>query len=159
MTMFNRLPSLPTEFDLPYTDDQPVDNELQWLAPHLLRAILLLAWEERYDWFMGVNLGVYYDPNLPAIGPDAFLSLGVPRFRDNGQLRLSYLVWQENNVMPQWALEIVSKKPGGEYDEKMTIYRDMGVLYYVSGQIKRNSRFRNRGSNSDRVSYRWFSAF
>jgi hypothetical protein len=44
MTMFNRLPSLLTEFDLPYTDDQPVDNELQLLAPYLLRAILLLVY-------------------------------------------------------------------------------------------------------------------
>jgi Uma2 family endonuclease len=131
MTMFNRLPSLPTEFDLPYTDDQPVDNELQLLAPYLLRAILLLAWQDRFDWFMGVNLGVHYDPDQSAIGPDAFLSLGVPRFRDNGQLRLSYVVWGENNVVPLWTLEIVSKKPGKEYDEKMEIYQEMGVLYYV----------------------------
>jgi Uma2 family endonuclease len=131
MTMFNRLPSLLTEFDLPYTDDQPVDNELQLLAPYLLRAILLLAWQDRFDWFMGVNLGVHYDPDQSAIGPDAFLSLGVPRFRDNGQLRLSYVVWSENNVMPLWALEIVSKKPGKEYGEKMEIYQEMGVLYYV----------------------------
>jgi hypothetical protein len=80
---------------------------------------------------MGVNLGVHYDPDQSAIGPDAFLSLGVPRFRDNGQLRLSYVVWSENNVMPLWALEIVSKKPGKEYGEKMEIYQEMGVLYYV----------------------------
>jgi Uma2 family endonuclease len=80
---------------------------------------------------MGINLGVYYDPTQPAIGPDAFLSLGGPRFRESGQLRLSYVVWGENNVMPQWALEIVSKKQGKEYDEKMDIYQEMGVLYYV----------------------------
>jgi Uma2 family endonuclease len=129
--MFDRLPSLPTEFDLPDTDDQPVDNELQILAPYLLRAILTLAWENRFDWFMGINLGVYYDADLPAIGPDAFLSLGVPRFREDGTLRLSYVVWHEGNVMPLWALEIVSKTPGGEYGEKLAIYQEMGVLYYV----------------------------
>jgi Uma2 family endonuclease len=129
--MLNRLPSLPTEFDLPDTDNQPVDNELQILVPYLLRAMLLLAWEERFDWFMGINLGVYYALETAAIGPDAFLSLGVPRFREDGTLRLSYVVWHENNVMPLWALEIVSKKPGGEYDEKFAIYQEMGVLYYV----------------------------
>jgi hypothetical protein len=44
---------------------------------------------------------------------------------------LSYVVWQENNIVPQWALEVVSKTPGGEYDDKMTKYADMGVLYYT----------------------------
>jgi hypothetical protein len=57
-TMFDRLSSLPTEFDLPDTDDKPVDNELQILAPFLLRTILTLAWESRFDWFLGINLGV-----------------------------------------------------------------------------------------------------
>jgi hypothetical protein len=55
----------------------------------------------------------------------------VPRFRESGQLRLSYVVWGEGNVIPQWALQIVSKKPGGEYDEKLAIYQEMGVPYYV----------------------------
>jgi hypothetical protein len=41
--MFNPIPALPTEFDLPDTDDKPVDNELQLLIPTLLRAILSLA--------------------------------------------------------------------------------------------------------------------
>jgi Uma2 family endonuclease len=130
MSMFNPL-LLPTEFDLPETDNKPVDNELQILAPGLLRAILSWAWQDRNDWFMGINLGIYHAPKEPAVGPDAFLSLGVPTFRPNGQLRLSYVVWTENNVMPQWALEIVSKTPGGEYDEKFSLYEELGVLYYV----------------------------
>jgi Uma2 family endonuclease len=102
---------------------------MQILIPFMLRAILALAWQERNDWFMGMNLGVYYQPQVPAIRPDAFLSLGVPTFRDNGRLRLSYVVWDENNVVPQWVLEIVSKKPGNEYTDKFEIYREMGVLY------------------------------
>jgi Uma2 family endonuclease len=120
----------PTELDLPDTDNQPVDNELQLLLPALLRSLLGLAWAERQDWFLGVNLGLYYDPDLPAIGPDAFLSLGVPRYRAEQGLRLSYVLWQEQ-VVPQWVLEIVSKKPGGEYGEKFQIYAAIGVLYYA----------------------------
>ncbi len=131
MLQQNPLKPLPTEEDLLETDNQPVDNELQLLIPTLLRAILLLAWGDRTDWFFAANMGVYYDPNEPAIGPDAFLSLGVPRIRPNGQPRLSYVVWQENNVMPLWVLEIVSKKPGGEYGSKMRTYAEMGVLYYT----------------------------
>ena len=82
------------------------------------------------DWFLGVNLGIYYNPDKPAIAPDGFLSLGVPR-RRSAKGRLSYVVWQENNVVPQWVLELVSKTPGGEYDDKMTKYAEMGVLYYT----------------------------
>lgn len=122
--------TLPTEADLPETDNRPVDNELQLLIPTLLRAALALAWPDRMDWFLGVNLGLYYDPTRPAIGPDAFLSVGVPRYRPEQGLRLSYLLWQEG-VVPQWVLEIVSKTPGQEYDTKMALYAEMGVLYYT----------------------------
>ncbi len=121
---------LPTEEDLPYSDEKPVDHELQLLAPLLLRSILLLLWADRMDWFMGVNLGVYPFPYEPAIGPDAFLALGVDRVRPDNKLRLSYLVYREN-VMPQWVLEVVSKKPGGEYGKKFDRYAEMGVLYYT----------------------------
>jgi Uma2 family endonuclease len=121
---------LPTQYDLPDTDYQPVDNELQVSAPVLLRAILALLWANQRDWFFAINLGLYYEPGLPAIGPDAFLSLGVPRIGSSGKMRLSYVVWEEK-VLPQWVLEIVSMTPGGEYTDKLQKYRDMGVLYYT----------------------------
>ncbi len=119
-----------TEDDLPDSDEKPVDNELQVLVPVLLRAILAYIWSSRFDWFFGVNLGLYYDPGEPAIGPDGFLSLGVQRLRPNNKLRLSYVVAQEK-VVPQWVLEVVSKQPGGEYDEKFQRYAAIGVLYYT----------------------------
>lgn len=122
--------TLPTEEDLPDSDEKPVDNELQILAPVLLRAILLYLWSTRFDWFFGVNLGIYYDPLEPAIGPDGFLSLGVQRVRPDNKLRLSYIVAREK-VMPQWVLEVVSRQPGGEYDKKFDRYALMGVLYYT----------------------------
>ena len=133
------LPRLPTEDDLPDTDHQPVDNELQLLVPFLLQAILLLAWAERRDWFMGVNLGLYHTLHQPPIGPYAFLSLGVERVRKQSKLRKSYVVWEEG-VMPQWVLEVVSQKPGGEYERdrerqkgqgKLFQYARLGVQYYT----------------------------
>ncbi len=93
----------------------------------ILRAILALLWAERQDWFLGVNLGVYYERDQPAIGPDTFLSLGVPRRRKVSG-RLSYVMWQENNIVPQWVLEVVSKTLGSEYDDKMTKYAGIGVF-------------------------------
>ncbi|MCX5964764.1 MAG: Uma2 family endonuclease [Cyanobacteria bacterium] len=122
--------SLPTEEELPYSDEKPVDSELQLLAGFLLRGILNHIWSDRFDWLFAVNLGIYPDPYEPAIAPDAFLSLGVERVRENNKLRLSYLLYQEK-VMPQWVLEVVSKKPGGEYSTKFRRYAEMGVLYYV----------------------------
>jgi hypothetical protein len=53
-----------------------VDNELQVLIPTLLRAILSLLWA-RFDWFFGVNIGIYYNLEKPAIAPNCLLSLGV----------------------------------------------------------------------------------
>jgi Uma2 family endonuclease len=131
MVQYNPLQYLPTAEELPDSDDTPVDNELQILIPILLRAILALLWADRMDWFFGVNMGVYYEPDKAAIVPDGFLSLGVERYKAGGKLRLSYVLWQENNTVPQWVLEVVSKTPGNEYDDKMTKYAQIGVLYCV----------------------------
>jgi len=126
----NLILSLPTEEDLPDSDEKPVDKELQLLVGFLLRGILHHIWANRFDWLFAVNLGIYPDPYKSAIAPDAFLSLGVERVRENSKLRLSYLVYQEK-VTPQWVLEVVSQKPGGEYSTKFRRYAEMGVLYYV----------------------------
>jgi Uma2 family endonuclease len=131
MVHYNPLQYLPSAEELPDSDDTPVDNELQILIPILLRAILALLWAERMDWFLGINMGVYYEPDKAAIVPDGFLSLGVERYKARGKLRLSYVLWQENDIVPQWVLEVVSKTPGGEYDDKMTKYAAIGVIYYV----------------------------
>nr|WP_283765635.1 Uma2 family endonuclease [Roseofilum capinflatum] len=69
----------PSAQDLPDSDETPVDNELQDLIPTLLKAMLASIWAERMDWFFGVDMGIYTDPNQPAIVPDGFLSIGVPR--------------------------------------------------------------------------------
>jgi Uma2 family endonuclease len=78
-------------------------------------------------------MGIYHttgiNPRVPIV-PDGFLSLGVERIRGN-RLRKSYVVWEENDIVPIFVLEIVSQAPGGEYDEKISIYAQLGVLYYV----------------------------
>ena len=130
MLNYNRFQCLPPAVCLPDSDDTPVDNELQDLIPHLLKSILALVWANRWDWFFGVDMGIYYDPKEPAIAPDGFLSLGVERFFDE-RLRLSYVFWEEDDIPPILVLEVVSQKPGGEYSTKMEKYAKMGVLYYV----------------------------
>jgi Uma2 family endonuclease len=120
---------LPSAEDLPDSDDTPVDNQLQHLIPGLLEMILAHVWSERMDWFFGVDMGIYYDPYQPAIAPDGFLSVGVPRIIDE-DLRLSYLLWEEQAI-PILVLEVVSQTRRGEYTTKKNFYAEMGILYYV----------------------------
>ena len=129
MLNYSRLQNLPTAEDLPDSDDTPVDNELQELIPHLLRTILAMIWSERWDWYFGIDMGIYYDPEQNPIVPDGFLSLGVPRFKDEN-LRPSYVLWEEKRV-PILALEVISKTTNQEYTKKKEIYQEIGIQYYV----------------------------
>ncbi|NJM62368.1 MAG: Uma2 family endonuclease [Oscillatoriales cyanobacterium RU_3_3] len=128
----------PSADELPDSDEKPVDNELQELIPGLLKAILLLLWAERMDWFFGIDMGVFYHPDKPPIVPDAFLSLGVERFYDE-ELRPSYVVWEEN-VMPGLVIEIVSPTYRKEYTEKLEEYQKLGILYYVIYSSRRRRK-------------------
>jgi len=138
MLKYNPLHCLPSAEDLPDSDDTPVDNELQDLIPGLLKAILAWVWASRMDWFFGVDMGVYYDPDQPAIVPDGFLSLGVERIFDE-DLRLSYVLWEEN-VVPILVLEVVSHKRRGEYSSKKKLYAELEVLYYVVYNPRRRKK-------------------
>ncbi|MCC5639304.1 Uma2 family endonuclease [Nostoc sp. CHAB 5844] len=129
MLNYNPLHCLPSAEDLPDSDDEPVDNQLQHLIPGLLEAILAWIWASQMNWFFGVDMGIYYDPEQPPIVPNGFLSLGVERVLDEN-LRLSYVLWEEK-VMPIMALEVVSHRRRGEYTHKKKRYAQMEVLYYV----------------------------
>jgi Uma2 family endonuclease len=129
---------LPSSEELPDSDDKPVDNELQDLIPGLLKAVLAWIWRDRWDWFFGVDMGIYYDPDQPAIVPDGFLSLGVPRAIDE-DLRLSYVLWEERKI-PTLVLEVVSKKYRGEYGKKKLFYQEMGVQYYAVYSSRRKKK-------------------
>jgi len=123
--------SLPSTADLPCSDDTPVSlpfvslsrSEDQNLLPNLLLILLTYLWAHRMDWYFGVDMATYHttggNPRVPVV-PDAFLSVGVER-KKNGKSRRSYAVWEEQEIVPTLALEMVSHKPGGEYDEKMDI--------------------------------------
>ncbi|WP_208821884.1 Uma2 family endonuclease [Tolypothrix sp. PCC 7910] len=130
MLNYNPLHCLPSSEELPNSDDTPVDNQLQHLIPALLESTLAIIWSERWDWFFGVNMGIYYDPNQPVLVPDGFLCLGVKRFIDE-DLRLSYVLWEEKEL-PILALEVVSQIHRGEYSSKKELYaKKLGILYYV----------------------------
>ena len=126
---YNPRDCLPSAEDLPDSDDTPVDNQLQHLISSHKSAMLAAIWSTRMDWFFGVDMGIYYDPDKPAIVPDGFLSIGVPRIIDS-DLRLSYVLWEEQK-MPTMVLEVVSQTRRGEYTKKKQDYANLGILYYV----------------------------
>lgn len=132
MVQFDPKLHLPTSAELPCSDDTPVDNENQNFIPNFLLFLLEFIWATRRDWYFGVDMGIYHttgvSPLVPVV-PDGFLSLGVERRKARGS-RSSYVVWEENNIAPIFTLEVVSRTPGGEYEEKMAIYAKLGVLYY-----------------------------
>jgi hypothetical protein len=83
--------------------------------------------------YFGADMGIYHltgVSHLVPIVPDGFLSLGVERHK-NGGSRKSYVMWEENNTPPILALEMVSLTYSGEYDSKLEIYANLGVLYYI----------------------------
>jgi Uma2 family endonuclease len=126
---------LPTSKELPCSDDTPVDNEYQNMIPNWLMAILEQIWGERQDWFFGVDMGIYdreaQKKSVPAVVPDGFLSIGVQRHKREGKGRLSYVLQEENEIIPILALELVSKTYGQEYHKKMEDYARLGVKYYL----------------------------
>ncbi|MEX0271466.1 Uma2 family endonuclease [Leptolyngbyaceae cyanobacterium UHCC 1019] len=126
--------NLPSTADLPCSDDTPVDNEDQNLLPNLLLLLLTHLWSARMDWYFGVDMAVYHttgeNPRVPVV-PDGFLSLGVER-KKGGKSRRSYATWEESDIVPSFVLEMVSHRPGSEYDEKVELYAKLGVLYYLA---------------------------
>ncbi len=136
---------LPTAEELPSSDETPVDNQLQNDIPNLLLSLLATIWAGRDDWYFGVDMAVHYNPDEPAIVPDGFLAIGVKH--DMGERgRLSYVLWEERNIMPIFALEVISEKYNSEYEDKLADYEALGILYYaiynpLSG---RKGRFKNR---------------
>ncbi|KJH72833.1 Uma2 family endonuclease [Aliterella atlantica] len=134
MLQYDPLQYLPSATELPDSDDTPVDNEFQELIPGLLRSILALLWKDRQDWFFAIDMGIYYSytPGVrpTPIVPDGFLSIGVPRRRNN-KGRLSYVLWEENNIVPLIVFEVVSQTYGGEYDTKIAKYTQLGAPYYI----------------------------
>jgi Uma2 family endonuclease len=120
---------LPTAEELPCSDGAAVDSELQELIPGLLKTILLDIWRDQTNWLFSIDMAFHYHPDKPHIAPDGLLSLGVVPATDEN-MRSSFVLWEEN-VLPLFALEIVSKTLGSENTTKFDVYQETGILYYL----------------------------
>ena len=72
MLKHNPLQFLPSAEKLSETDKKPMDSQLQVLIASLLDDILTWVFSSYSDWFWGINMGVYYDPQKSPVVPDGF---------------------------------------------------------------------------------------
>lgn len=116
------------------TDDQaPVDSLFAERQQRLLIESLYASWKPDRPFLACENVGVFYGLYLPPIVPDVFISLGASPPQGamvQEKRRRSYFVW-EYGKPPDVVAEILSPSYGGEFDEKMRIYAQIGVSYYV----------------------------
>jgi Uma2 family endonuclease len=113
-----------TMHDLPSEDPEEsgLPDEFHDFQPALLRETCQL---QRPDFFVGVDLNLYYDPYHPLWHkrPDWFLALGVSPARTQAELRLSYVLWQEQ-TSPFLVVELLS--PGTEDDDLGNVVQKIG---------------------------------
>jgi Uma2 family endonuclease len=110
--------TMPTMYDLPseLIGESGLPDEF-----HRIQADGLSQTCQPKNWqpdevFIASDLNIYYDPRHPGWykRPDWFLVLGVSRFQEQENLRLSYVVWQEG-VNPFLVVEFLS--PGTEEED------------------------------------------
>ncbi len=116
--------TLPTMYDLPSEDPEEMGlpDKFHDLQPHLLSETCLLATEKK---FIGIDLNLYYDVDHTGWykRPDRFLVLGRSDSPAQSELRLSYLIWQEQ-IAPFLMVELLS--PGTESEDLGQTLRVVG---------------------------------
>ena len=138
--------TLPTMYDLPSetVGEAGLPDEFHCMQADLLQQTCQLPNQPVDEVFIASDLNLYYDPRHPLWykRPDWFLVLGVSRYTQQQDLRLSYVIWQEG-VSPFLIVELLS--PGTEAEDlgqtlqevnkpptKWEVYeRMLRVPYYV----------------------------
>ncbi|MBP0025995.1 MAG: Uma2 family endonuclease [Roseofilum sp. SBFL] len=129
----------------PESDGFPMaDNTIQFRLITTLVGGLSALFQEREDVFVAGDLLWYpkkagtltvAEENLPfSQAPDIMVVLGVEK-KDRG----SYRQWEEGNIVPQVAFEIISPSNSkGEMDDKFQFYDYYGVEEYYVYNPKKN---------------------
>ncbi len=110
--------TLPSMYDLPSEDPEEsgLPDEFHAYQPQLLRDTFQPSHYAMARVFVATDLNLYYDVQHTGWHkrPDWFAVLGVSRFYDERDLRLSYVIWQEQ-VVPYLVVELLS--PGTEDED------------------------------------------
>ncbi|MGB5970136.1 MAG: Uma2 family endonuclease [Spirulinaceae cyanobacterium] len=109
---------LPTMYDLPSEEigESGLPDEFHRLQGDLLSQTCFPVNQPLEEVFVASDLNLYYDSQhtLWYKRPDWFVVTGVPRYEQQGELRLSYVTWQEGRN-PLFVVELLS--PGTEAED------------------------------------------
>jgi Uma2 family endonuclease len=160
-------PAVPANIrtDFPTEDDTPVDNLYSEKQQRLLTEPLYSSWpspDEHHKFVAMANVGLFYAGTKPAVVPDALLSVGVEAPDDMWpREHRSYFIWKYGKS-PEVVIEVVSNTEGKELDDKLRIYAEAKVPYYVvwdpEDQLRqgRLTTFRLQGQTYEREPKLWF---
>ncbi|NEO13824.1 MAG: Uma2 family endonuclease [Moorea sp. SIO4G2] len=138
--------TLPTMYDLPSEDpEEPgLPDEFHLWQPQLCTETFRPPNYESERVFVASDLNLYYDPKHTAWykRPDWFAVVGISRFYQERELRMSYVIWQED-VRPIVAIELLSastkdqdlgySERTGEAPTKWEVYEQiLAIPYYVT---------------------------
>lgn len=112
-------------------NDEPVDNIFSEIQQRLfIDPLHNNQWTDR-DFWASANVGIYYAVDKPPVVPDMFLSFDVRKPEDWFEKKNKcYFTWLVGKS-PELVVEIVSNKIGKEDQDKMQIYAQMKVHYYI----------------------------
>jgi len=126
--------AVPSVDHLITVDDTPVDSIYAERQEHLLVDPLYECWigpgTER-TFVALANVGMFFADDRPPLVPDVLLSLDVrlpPHLREKRYR--SYFFWQFGKA-PDVCVEVVSNLEGDELGEKLRMYAQLGIPYYV----------------------------
>lgn len=117
------------QIEYPDEDGKPMaesDQACNYLI--YARQVLRIYFQDRPDVYVAGNLFIYYEEGNPeaVVAPDVFVVLGV-----NNQDRRSYKTWEEDDIKPDFVLEITSKTTRSkDQGAKKGIYAFLGVREY-----------------------------
>ncbi|MGF1600532.1 MAG: Uma2 family endonuclease [Thermosynechococcaceae cyanobacterium] len=117
------------QIEYPSEDGQPV-AESDFQREYLLQSVEMLRhhFQSRSDVYVSGNLFIYYEQGNPkaVVAPDVFVVLGI-----SNHDRMSYKLWEENNQVPAFVMEVTSKSTVSEdQGVKKGLYAFLGIQEY-----------------------------
>ncbi len=113
-------------------DDKPVDSVFCEGQHRMLAHILHTSWPQGRPFIATSDVGLFYNSKerYPVV-PDFMLSLGVEQLPPTDEVETkSYFTWIYGKP-PDFVVEVVSNKKGGEDSTKLEIYAQVRVSYYA----------------------------
>lgn len=127
------LAELPDDSEL-LSEEPEMESSLHQEQAVILQKSLERWWQDRDDFFIGVNLSIYFNLRQAKAkdfrGPDIFVALGTER-----RPRVSWVLWNEDGKYPDLIIELLSdstasKDRGGKKHVYQNIFRTPEYFWF-----------------------------